>query len=160
MDDRRVEDALRDPLLDEEPDDLDRYIEEQLRDPEFAAEYRRVVEARQRELVANIAAAYDPWGAEYRPGISDEMKQIRGAGPFYYVVHRQRTKHRVTFAHMREVDYPYRWGGGIEVHLFGRTIGFGLCRRHHFDHEYDGIREAVNGRDLPDTPEDIDTYYQ
>lgn len=90
----------------------------------------------------------DVWGRDYRPGASDDMKQVHGIGLFYFVVHRNKPQHFIMRAGMREIDPPYRWGRGIEIRLLGRTLGVGLCRRKKFVHEYDAIREAMDGRDI------------
>jgi hypothetical protein len=35
----------------------------------------------------------DPWGEGYWPAVwADDMKNIRGLGPFYFVLHKQRTE--------------------------------------------------------------------
>jgi hypothetical protein len=103
---------------------------------------------RHRKGVDNQMTDYNPWGDDYRPGLADNMKNVRGIGPLYIVVHRQRPRRRIMLAGMREIDPPYRWGRGIEIRLFGRTIGVGVCRRRKFDSDYVATREALNGRDI------------
>lgn len=95
---------------------------------------------------------YNPWGKNYAPGVSHDMKNVRGVGPVYFVMHRQRPVRRIMRAEMREIDPPYRWGHGVEIRLFGRTLQVGVCRRQRFDSPYAAVREAVGGHDI--SPDD------
>jgi hypothetical protein len=91
----------------------------------------------------------DPWESYWPAVWSDDMKNVRGLGPFYFVLHKQRIDKRVHKAHAREIDPPYRWGVGIEVNLLrGWVVQVGVCRRRKFEHEYDAIQAALGARDL------------
>ncbi len=87
------------------------------------------------------------------------MTQVHGLGPVYVLRHRKRPVRPLTFASMREIDPPYRWGRGIEVRLFGRTYGVGVCRRRVFENDYIAIREALAGKDMTVEPEKIGDWH-
>jgi len=97
---------------------------------------------------------YDPWGQDYRPGFSDDMKDTHGLGPvyFFYVHGDSRLLQR---GFIREIDPPYRRGKGLQGRLFGKVWGVGLCRRMRYDNEYVAIREALEAKDIDEAPIEI-----
>lgn len=84
-----------------------------------------------------------------------EPSQIRGAGPFYWSVTNNPARHWVERGFVREIDPPYRWGKGLRIKLGQRTFDFGLCRARKFEHPYEAIEAAVEGRDTGAKPPDI-----
>lgn len=92
--------------------------------------------------------SYDPWGKEYRPGFSDDMKQIHGIGPIYYFVTNRGSSKRVQRGFVREIDPPYRRGQGVQLQAFGRVFGLGLCRKGKFDNDYEATKSALEAKDL------------
>lgn len=85
-----------------------------------------------------------------------EPSQIRGAGPVYWAITTNPARRWVELGFVREIDPPYRWGKGLRVKLGSeRTLDFGLCRRRKYEHPYEAIQAAVDGRDVDTRPPEI-----
>jgi hypothetical protein len=94
------------------------------------------------------APLYDPWGEDYRPGFSDDMKQIHGLGPVYFFATDKGESRLIQRGFVREIDPPYRRGRGVQWRFFGRVVGLGLCRRKKFANDYEATKAALEAHDV------------
>lgn len=86
----------------------------------------------------------------------DTMDLVQGVGRLYWLT-RQTSARRlgVRFSYMRETDYPWRTGRGLQLVVPYRTFQIGICRpSKHYTVE-DGLLHSLAARRLPTEPEDI-----
>lgn len=105
-----------------------------------------------------LVTTYDPWGKDYRPGFSDDMKQVHGLGPVYFF-RAQCDSRRLQRGFIREIDPPYRRGKGLQVRVFGNVFGIGLCRRVRYANEYEAVRDALEASDIVESAENIGDWH-
>ena len=81
------------------------------------------------------------------------MKKVHGFGRIYWIIRDfvdLRTPLMCT-GFMKETDYPWRHGKGVQIRTSKYTLQIGLCKRLKVVTETDGILQAIGGRYL-DTP--------
>jgi len=81
------------------------------------------------------------------------MNKVHGFGRIYWIIRDfvdLRTPLMCT-GFMKETDYPWRHGKGVQIRTSKYTLQIGLCKRREVLTETDGILQAIGGRDL-DTP--------
>ena len=81
------------------------------------------------------------------------MNKVHGIGRIYWII-RDFVDLRtplMCMGFMKETDYPWRHGKGVQIKTSKYTLQIGLCKRLKVVTETDGILQAIGGRDL-DTP--------
>jgi hypothetical protein len=81
------------------------------------------------------------------------MNKVHGAGRLYWII-RDFVDLRtplMCMGFMKETDYPWRHGKGVQIRTSKYTLQIGLCKRLKVVTETDGILQAIGGRDM-DTP--------
>ena len=81
------------------------------------------------------------------------MNKVHGIGRIYWII-RDFVDLRtplMCMGFMKETDYPWRHGKGVQIRTSKYTLQIGLCKRLKVVTETDGILQAIGGRDL-DTP--------
>jgi hypothetical protein len=81
------------------------------------------------------------------------MNKVHGNGRIYWII-RDFVDLRtplMCMGFMKETDYPWRHGKGIQIRTSKYTLQIGLCKRLNVITETDGILQAIGGRDM-DTP--------
>jgi hypothetical protein len=56
---------------------------------------------------------------------------------------------------MRETDYPWRHGKGIQLRTRKYTLQIGYCRRVQMKDETDGVLQAIGGREMNTPAQEI-----
>lgn len=88
------------------------------------------------------------------------MNKVKGFGPFYWIVRDfadVRTS-RICTGFMREIDAPWRSGKGLQFRTNKYTLQVGVCRKLPISDETDGILNAVGGRMLDISVDEIGTW--
>ena len=86
----------------------------------------------------------------------DTLDLVQGLGRVYWLT-RQTTARlfRMRLAYMRETDYPWRTGKGLQLVVPYRTFQIGICTpSEHYTVE-DGLLHSLAARTLPTKPKDI-----
>ena len=81
------------------------------------------------------------------------MNRVHGVGRLYWII-RDFVDLRtplMCMGFMKETDYPWRHGKGVQIRTSKYTLQIGLCKRLEVITETDGILQAIGGRDM-DTP--------
>jgi|688.fasta_scaffold834652_1 hypothetical protein len=81
------------------------------------------------------------------------MNKVHGNGRIYWII-RDFVDLRtplMCMGFMKETDYPWRHGKGVQIRTSKYTLQIGLCKRLKVTTETDGILQAIGGRDM-DTP--------
>ena len=92
--------------------------------------------------------------------LRDTLDLVQGVGPVYWLT-RQTTVKKIglRMSFMRETDYPWRTGRGMQVVVPYRTFQIGICKpSEHYTVE-DGLLHSLVGRRLPGKPKDIGTWH-
>lgn len=88
------------------------------------------------------------------------MNKVRGFGPFYWIIRDfadVRTP-RICTGFMRETDAPWRSGKGCQFRTDKYTLQVGLCKKLPVKDETDGILNAVGGRMLDISVDEIGNW--
>ena len=87
------------------------------------------------------------------------LDMVQGIGPVYWLT-RQTDVKRLGFqmAFMRETDYPWRTGRGIQCIVPYRTFQIGVCKPSKDYTQEDGLLHSLVGRRLPQNPKEIGTW--
>ncbi len=88
--------------------------------------------------------------------LRNTLDLVQGVGPIYWLT-RQTTikKVGVQKSFMRETDYPWRTGNGLQFVVPFRTFQIGICKpSEHYTVE-SGLLHSLVGRPLPEDPEEI-----
>ena len=88
--------------------------------------------------------------------LRNTLDLVQGVGPVYWLT-RQTTVKKVGVqkSFMRETDYPWRTGHGIQLVVPFRTFQVGICKpSEHYTVE-EGLLHSLVGRPLPEDPEEI-----
>ena len=92
--------------------------------------------------------------------LRNTLDLVQGVGPIYWLT-RQTTSKRIGVqkSFMRETDYPWRTGHGIQCVVPYRTFQIGICKpSEHYTVE-EGLLHSLVGRNLPRKPEEIGTWH-
>lgn len=81
------------------------------------------------------------------------MNRLHAVGRLYWVVRDFANTNTplISMGIVRETDYPWRHGKGIQLRTRKHTVQVGLCKRVHMQDETDGVLQAIGGREM-DTP--------
>ena len=92
--------------------------------------------------------------------LRNTMDLVQGVGPVYWLT-RQTTVKRLAIqtSFMRETDYPWRTGRGIQVVVPYRTFQIGICKTSKHYTKEEGLLHSLVGRSLPSRPEEISTWH-
>lgn len=85
---------------------------------------------------------------------------LRGVGPVYWIT-RDYVPSNAPFlstGFMRETDYPWRVGKGLQIKVFKRIVQVGVCKRKHYINYFDGELGAIGGRMMDDTAAEIGNW--
>ena len=107
-------------------------------------------------LIAGLSGAMLSWWLVLR----DTLDLVQGVGPVYWLT-RQTTvkKLGLQMAFMRETDYPWRTGRGMQVVVPYRTFQIGICKpSEHYTVE-EGLLHSLVGRRLPGKPKEIGPWH-
>jgi|APGre2960657505_1045072.scaffolds.fasta_scaffold254811_2 hypothetical protein len=83
------------------------------------------------------------------------LNVLRGFGPFYWIYRDIHKGFKVSLGFMREANYPWRIGKGIQIGFGKYLFQFGLCKRSNIITETEGLLKAIQGRELNHTPKEL-----
>jgi hypothetical protein len=92
--------------------------------------------------------------------LRNTLDLVQGVGPVYWLT-RQTTVKKIGIqsSFMRETDYPWRNGRGIQAVVPYRTFQVGVCKpSEHYTSE-EGLLHSLVGRSLPSKPEEIREWH-
>ena len=92
--------------------------------------------------------------------LRNTLDLVQGVGPIYWLTRPPTSKRiGVRKSFMREPDYPWRTGHGIQFVVPYRTFQLGICKpSEHYTVE-EGLLHSLVGRSLPSKPEEIREWY-
>ena len=92
--------------------------------------------------------------------LRDTLDLVQGVGPIYWLT-RQTTVKKIGIqrSFMRETDYPWRNGRGIQVVVPYRTMQVGVCKPSEHYTKEEGLLHSLVGRSLPSKPEEIREWH-
>ncbi len=106
-------------------------------------------------LLVGVIGATISWWLVLR----DTLDMVQGVGPVYWLTRQTAIKKvGVQMSFMRETDYPWRTGRGMQVVVPYRTFQIGVCKPSEHYTEEDGLLHSLVGRRLPGNPEEIGTW--
>lgn len=91
----------------------------------------------------------------------DSMNLVQNAGRVYWVV-RDVGKKGVPFisrAFMRQTDYPWLVGSGVQFRVWKYTFQIGICHPQEAVSEDEGILRAVDGHYMTSAPKEIRKWH-
>jgi hypothetical protein len=88
----------------------------------------------------------------------DSLNLVQGIGFVYWITRDTHKGFSVSFGFMRETDYPWRTGKGIQIGIGKYVFQTGFCRRNAVLNETMGLYNVVKGRELQHTPKEIGTW--
>lgn len=85
----------------------------------------------------------------------DTLNLVQGIGFVYWVTRDTHRGFSLSIAFMRETDFPWRTGRGIQIGIGKYSFQIGFCKGHRHVNETDGLMRAVKGRRLHYQPKEI-----
>lgn len=86
---------------------------------------------------------------------SGTLNLVQGIGFVYWVTRDTHKGFSLSIGFMRETDYPWRTGKGIQIGVGKYSFQIGFCRRHNPNNEIMGLTNALKGRELHYQPKEI-----
>lgn len=86
---------------------------------------------------------------------SGTLNLVQGVGFVYWVTRDTHRGFSLSIAFMRETDYPWRTGRGVQIGLGKYSFQLGVCRKNKTETETEGLMRAVKGRKLHYRPKEI-----
>jgi hypothetical protein len=107
-------------------------------------------------LLGVTGAAIISWWLVLR----NTLDLVQGVGSVYWLT-RQTTVKRLAIqtSFMRETDYPWRTGRGIQAVVPYRTFQVGVCKPSEHYTKEEGLLHSLVGRSLSSKPEEIRTWH-
>jgi len=107
-------------------------------------------------LVGGLVGAIISWWLVLR----DTLDLVQGVGPVYWLT-RQTTVKKIGIqsSFMRETDYPWRTGRGIQAVVPYRTFQVGVCKPSEHYTKEEGLLHSLVGRRLPSKPKEIREWH-
>ena len=107
-------------------------------------------------LLVGLVGAILSWWLVLR----DTLDLVQGVGPVYWLT-RQTTVKKIglQMSFMRETDYPWRTGRGIQAVVPYRTFQVGVCKTSEHYTKEEGLLHSLVGRSLPSKPEEIREWH-
>lgn len=92
----------------------------------------------------------------------DSMNLVQTFGPVYWSVRQIEARQRLWIGRvrMKESDYPWHRGQGIEVRWRHHGVQVGVCRRKKMASEEEGLLDTIDGRNLDIDPQRIGREWQ
>lgn len=89
------------------------------------------------------------------PVFKDTTNLVQGVGPVYWVTRDNHIGLSLGLGIMRETDYPWRYGKGIQIGLGKHVFQLGICRKQNVIDEMNNLLTAIKGRNLPHKPAEL-----
>jgi len=86
---------------------------------------------------------------------SGTLNLVQGVGFVYWVTRDTHRGFSLSIAFMRETDYPWRTGRGVQIGFGKYSFQLGICRKNKTETETEGLMRAVKGRKLHYQPKEI-----
>jgi len=83
------------------------------------------------------------------------LNLVQGIGFVYWVTRDTHRGFSLSIAFMRETDYPWRTGRGVQIGFGKYSFQLGICRKNKTETETEGLMRAVKGRRLHYRPKEI-----
>ena len=83
------------------------------------------------------------------------LNLVQGVGFVYWIVRDTHKGFSLSIGFMRETDYPWRTGRGLQIGVGKYVFQFGICKRNKAHNEIMGLTMAVKGRELHHKPTEI-----
>ena len=88
--------------------------------------------------------------------LRDTLNLVQGIGKVYWLTRSTEVfTFRVQLSFMRETDYPWRSGKGLQLVFPYRTFQIGICKPSKHYTVDEGLLHSLVARKLPSKPEDI-----
>lgn len=94
-------------------------------------------------------------GMSGRYVFKDTMNLVQGIGFVYWVTRDTHKGFSLSIGFMRETDYPWRTGKGLQIGISKYSFQLGFCKRHDPHSEIMGLTNALKGRELHYQPKEI-----
>lgn len=82
------------------------------------------------------------------PVFKDTLNYVQGVGPVYWIARDNHVGLSVGIGIMRETDFPWRYGKGIQLGFGKYMFQLGICRKQDVIDEMNNLLYALKGRDL------------
>jgi hypothetical protein len=89
------------------------------------------------------------------PVFKDTVNLVQGVGPIYWVTRNNHVGLSFGFGIMRETDFPWRYGKGIQIGFGKYLFQFGICRKQNVIDEMSNLLTAIKGRNLLHKPAEL-----
>lgn len=89
------------------------------------------------------------------PVFHGTLNLVQGIGFVYWITRDTHKGFSLSISFMRETDYPWRTGKGIQIGIKKYAFQIGFCRKHKTETEAEGLMRAVKGRKLHYQPKEI-----
>lgn len=86
------------------------------------------------------------------------LNLVQGIGFVYWVTRDTHKGFSLSIGFMRETDYPWRTGKGLQIGIGKYAFQLGFCRRNKPANEIMGLTHALKGRELNLKPKEISTW--
>ena len=83
------------------------------------------------------------------------LNLVLGIGFIYWVLRDTHKGFSMSFGFMRETNYPWRTGNGVQIGLGKYVFQIGFCKRNNAIDEMNGLLNALKGRELQHKPKEI-----
>jgi len=87
------------------------------------------------------------------------LNLVLGIGYIYWILRDTHKGFSVSIGFMRETDYPWRTGKGMQLGLGKYAFQIGLCKRTNAIDEMNGLLNALKGRELTHKPKEISEWH-
>lgn len=94
-------------------------------------------------------------GMTGRHVFKDTLNLVQGIGFVYWVIRDTHKGFSLSIGFMRETDYPWRTGKGLQIGIGKHCFQIGFCRRNAPSSEIMGLTNALKGRELYYQPKEI-----
>lgn len=85
----------------------------------------------------------------------DTLNLVQGIGFVYWIVRDTHKGFSLSTGFMRETDFPWRTGRGVQMGIGKYVFQIGFCKRNKLNNEIMGLTHAVKGRELDLKPTEI-----
>lgn len=83
------------------------------------------------------------------------LNLVQGIGFVYWIVRDTHKGFSLSTGFMRETDFPWRTGRGIQIGIGKYVFQIGFCKRNKLNNEIIGLTHALKGRELNLKPTEI-----
>lgn len=92
--------------------------------------------------------------------LRNTLDLVQGVGPVYWLTRQTDVKKiGIQSSFMRETDYPWRNGRGIQAVVPYRTFQVGVCKPSEHYTKEEGLLHSLVGRRLPSKPKEIREWH-